>query len=242
MSISTKVSLSLLAIILASAARATLLLTGAGNANPAGYSGPPPPPINSTWDPTYNTAYTYSNSNLTVTNSTTGYWLTLTQPTAYNIGTAGTGKVYFELTPTGFQSGSAYALGLAPHTGSSSNGGLSGYSNLTYLADGEFYVGRGTVNNIAPMVSGTVIAWAIDLATQQVWTKVGCGGQWNNSGSGDPVAEVAGISTLGGASFIAANMVIGYADNAPDSGAVTTVNTGAASWTCTPPTGYSPWH
>lgn len=184
-----------------------------------------------TWNPADLTAITLSNGNLTetATAAASGVRSTISFTTA--------GKFYFELrfnsaTPTSVAMG--IATGAASLTGAASTGANAAIVN-----------GAGTVNVngtnlgtglLGAFSNGGTLCVAWDVGAQHIWFRNGAAGNWNGSGTADPVTGVGNFSVaaLGtGTKFVYAGGVA--------TGTSAIANFGASAFVGTIPSGYGPW-
>lgn len=182
-----------------------------------------------TFDPAYKAAsVTLSNNNLTAT---------FVSGQSGILGTVGygSGKHYFEVTyVSGSSSGNA-SIGIAP-----SNETLNsqiGYNDntgaiATFQTSGNVYVSGSKLGSASGYgTHGNVLCVAVDSDDKLVWFRTN-NGNWNGSGTADPVAKVGGFSySYAGAMFPAV---------CTDSASVYTANF-TGNFTQTIPAGYRAW-
>jgi hypothetical protein len=137
-------------------------------------------------------------------------------------------------------------------TSNVSNGSLVGIANSSW-AFGTTFLGQDTngfswqqggpvlfngsnQGSIQTFTNGTVCCIAVDFGNSRIWFRSN-GGNWNNSGTADPVTNTGGIDI----SVMAAGpYFIGYrVDN--QTGAVVTGNFGGSAYAQTAPSGFGNW-
>ncbi|RAA28764.1 SPRY domain protein [Burkholderia multivorans] len=145
------------------------------------------------------------------------------------------GKYYFEVTFTsGSNSGNA-SVGIAPYNepltnqiGYDDNSGAVG----CFQNSGNIYINgsnKGSASSFSTV--GNVLGVAVDLDDKLVWFRTGTG-NWNGSGTADPVAKVGGISYTDTGKM--------YPAICTDSSTVFTANF-TGNFAGTKPAGYYPW-
>lgn len=143
------------------------------------------------------------------------------------------GPAYFEFTLGSALTGSI-TIGLAMP--GFNNGVLLGTTNnltVGYLQDGTVKVNGTTISTIATFAATNRIDCAVNPAEGLIWFRVN-GGNWNNSGTADPVALVGGISlsTMAAVNFWPAVSLTAVTNQS------VTANFSSGSFAGTPPTGY----
>lgn len=201
--------------------------------------------VGAVWDTTIQpTKMTYSNGNLTVTcGATCGSAGGAASSTlGYTPGSA-TALAYFEIN-TSFAVGSnLYQVGIADATTVASSL-ISGVGGVAYNEDGDFTIAGPPPATLPTYASGTVIAYAINWTTKLLWVKAGCAGVWNNNLNApgeNPATGVGGWPITGGGVNWNPSGVVHIAYSDFHAGNFATINDGATAFTCTVPSGYSPW-
>lgn len=102
------------------------------------------------------------------------------------------GKYYIETLYT-LTNSSSSSMGFAT-SAYDANVSLSGHA-VTFTGYGGLLV-NGTLVISFPLIlfSGVTICFAIDFTTQQIWARVGAGGQWNANALANPATNVGGVS------------------------------------------------
>ena len=151
-----------------------------------------------------------------------------------------TGKYYFEMEYThggggvSLLSASDSGTILSDFIGASSFGSaFTVYSNNTFGNYGVVAYGGSTFTNI-PAV-GNKVMFALDFSNGKGWCKLSTDSGWAGTGA-DPVAGTNPLFTWPGGSLVLfpAASINGSTDS-------TTLNTGQAAFTNTPPSGYTAW-
>ncbi|HHT8991157.1 TPA: SPRY domain-containing protein [Burkholderia cenocepacia] len=182
-----------------------------------------------TFNPGYkHSSIALSNGNLTATFSGTQ---------AVVLGTNGyaSGKHYFEIAFTSGSSSGNSSIGIAPGNEPLSN--QVGYDDnsgavAVFQGSGAIYINGSKVGSGSGFsTAGNVVGVAVDADQKLVWFRTGTG-QWNGSGTADPVAGTGGISYS-----IAGNV---FPVVCTDSSAVFTGNF-AGNFAGTIPTGFRAW-
>lgn len=161
-----------------------------------------------------------SDGNRTMTQNTGG-GIFAARGTLYGISS---GKYYGEATATGFGvASSSTSFGIANAAQSTGTFVGAGVGSCGYLASGDVRKDGSSIATYATYVSGSIIGWAVDLATLKIWFSKD--GAWQ---SGDPRAGAGGIT-------ISADTYYGMC--AAASGGIWTIP-GALAYL--PPPGYRP--
>jgi hypothetical protein len=195
------------------------------------------------WDPLYSGAASeiiLSNSNKTATPASgSPYNQLFGTPAQY------TGKKYFEFVPGGTTFVVAGVAGGGGHfkRGNGGNFGQRSYGQIGWANDGTVKACNNTgsiitVATIQTWATGNNCCVAVDLDTKLIWFRTN-GGNWNNNGSNDPVAEVGGID-LTWALTGASNNLIWPGANAGDTNAHV-LHLLSADFGQTVPSGYAQW-
>ncbi len=142
-----------------------------------------------------------------------------------------TGKRYFEALVV--FSGSSESIGLAnlsavltANVGSNANAG-------GYLANGNFGQPEGGYSGAASFTTGNVVQICYDPVAQRMWLGV------NNVFGGDPVAGTGGNSTAVGGTM--GTTLVPFFQGTFGSSGTMTLRCLAASFSYTPPSGFSAW-
>ena len=187
--------------------------------------------IGTAWNTLDTKASTLSSNNLVVT-SYTGASSNMGARSLFR----STGKYYFEGTYTTATSGDsgfgiANASALFNQLGSNALNGFMTYQGFTPYFNGAA-VSFGT---FGACPQGTTVGIAIDLSNTLLWVRQSAAGQWNGSGTADPVAGTGGFNYSAIGSSVAP---VGVPFNVGDA---FTLNVGNSAFVGTRPSGFSSW-
>ena len=162
-----------------------------------------------------------SGGNLVATSSGAGSVITTRRATG--------GFTYFEAVMTTLAGTPSIGLAASPY--SVSSGTLGNDNNgIAYRPSGVVALNNTTLSTIATYAQGDRVCVAVDQLNKAIWFKVNAG-NWNNSGTADPTANIGGISYATANAFNFAPALYASA-----TGTVWTAAFDAFNYT--PPTGY----
>lgn len=191
-------------------------------------------PTTATWDPATVSNVTLSGGNLVATNTTSGN----NQGVKVASTSAKTaGKYYFEMTVTirpsiGGNTGVGVATPASTYTNMGNNATIG---SEHFLSSGNIYSnGAFTGMTIGSRSAGDVIGIAIDFDNLKGWFRVAPAGNWNGSGTANPVTNTGGFTIPGGAMA----PIITF-DGSSGSGNIITANFGASAFTGAVPSGFT---
>ena len=180
-----------------------------------------------TWDATYETGlFTYSNSDLTVTNSAGA------NRHARSATGKSSGKFYFEVHD---EDGSLFAVGLGEDD-LPLGGGTHGTNRVGWQFSNNKDANNSSTGMGVNIKARTVIGVAIDLDNELYWIK-GDTDDWNNNASADPATGTAGFDLLDIATYAPLHI---YAGLEAGVNAATLV-TVPGDQTYTAPSGFGQW-
>lgn len=110
-------------------------------------------------------------------------------------------------------------------------------SGALFNGDTNFYVGNASVGNTGiSLAAGDVIDTATDIGHQNIWFRKN-GGNWNSSGTANPVTNTGGLSFAGitNSTYYAAALI---ENNGPTQ---ITADFGGSAYAHTPPSGFGNW-
>jgi len=196
-----------------------------------------------TWDPATVAAVTLSGGDLVATNTGT------TSPEqGARVAAAsgkGSGKYYFEMTPTVGGVGAKRAFGIGPPAPASNYTDLGNAVGgcLIYHANGQIWAnGAYTgITFIGVVAEDRIIRIAADLDNRKIWFSVleptgEVAGDWNDDAGNDPAANIGGV-TIPSGTMVPFCTFGGFAGTA---GQVYTANFGALAFSGTVPSGFQP--
>jgi len=197
-------------------------------------TGPPPPAAAfTTWSPSdKSVSVTLSNGNLTANNAASSLQGVRSVDRVYH------GKYYWEVSYDA-TNGSAGGVGVANGYITVNAGATAPNTASNFMVivnpNGNTYAGGSTVGtpSFGTIATGSIICFALDLDSRQLWIRVGATGNWNNNAAYAP-GGVGGISVpLLGSAYGA----YAYA-NFTQSAAQYTANFGATAFAGAVPSGY----
>lgn len=149
-----------------------------------------------------------------------------------------TGKWYLEWTPDEF-SGSFIGLGFGTAAATLNNYLGSQASSIGLISNGEVFRNGAAVSVLPRLVEGDNISAAIDLDNDLCFFRRN-GGNWNGSGTGNPVTGVGGLALNAGMVTASPAIFAGVSlQQSPlDS---STINTGQAAFAHPVPFGFTAW-
>ena len=191
-----------------------------------------------TWNPSDKSAnVVLSNGNLTAATTSTNSADQGVRSTT----SKSSGKFYFEVSfpgPAPFGADTGAGLTIAS-TILTSVGSSVANSIIAYGPTGNiYYNGSNTSISIGAAAIGDVAGFALDLANQRVWVRRN-GGNWNNSGTANPAANVGGINIS--AVFTSNAAYALYCCNSNNASGPYTTNFGATTFAFAAPSGFSGW-
>lgn len=186
----------------------------------------------STWNPgDSGSAWTFSLSNTKA--SLTNYFGT-TQVTR-GTRSRNSGKWYFEVVTTLFYSYGSVGIATSAHSLNASYLGQYSTGYGWMLNDGKVYYNASSSAYGTAGASGNTLGVAVDLDNNKLY--IAKNGTWQNSAN--PAAGTGGYSITNATYFPAADFrgLFQYTSTTTH-----TINTGASSFSYTPPSGFSAWH
>lgn len=223
----------MLAVGLACLSQAQVPMTGAGKGAPSSSGGGAV-----TWDTGHAFNITFTNVNLTITNTSVPSAFGNTRSTTSHT----SGKYYLEHTVDADDGLSAMGVGVCngSFTFSGQGVGLNNNSTAYYDSAATFLnsVDTGTTN--ISYTTADIIREAVDIDNQRIWwsrRRSGVDGPWNTGvgGTPNPITNTGGldISVLGATLYLCAEV--------ETSGEQFTTNFGATSFVGAVPTAFVPW-
>ncbi len=197
---------------------ATGIAAGGGVSNPA----------------TFDTGFTdpgitLSGANLVATSNTAAHYSTSMVQTLRT-----TGKFYWEIASAAFNNPE---LGMGNHSMPLNTfGGFDTNSWGVNPSNGNLFYNNAVHGNIGTSGPNGTCGFAVDLTARLLWFRIGAG-NWNGSGTADPVAGIGGFDI---STFTAGS--IGPYASLRTNGDQCTLNTGASPFANPQPTGYGMWN
>lgn len=195
--------------------------------------------VPATWDPATVTNVTLSGGNLIATNTGT---TSADQGARVASGSGKTsGKYYFEVTCTTLTVSAAldqnYGMGIGTTASSYTGMGNNGSTGSEVFHSGNIY-SNGSNSGVtlgATPLQGDVIGIAADLDNRKIWFRKSPSGNWNNSGSNDPVSNVGGVTVPSG------TMVpfVTFGGTGGSAGQAQTANFGGSAFSGAVPAGFT---
>jgi hypothetical protein len=143
-----------------------------------------------TWNPSDSIGLTFSNGNLTATNTSgSSVWYTCRSTPSFQKAN----KVYAEFTATSAGvSGSAVYLAVMNSQAALNQPGTDGNS-FGFNQDGTTLYNGSAGGTLAPWTTGDIICFAVDGNNNTLWVRVN-NGNWNNNGTANPATNTGGIA------------------------------------------------
>lgn len=196
-----------------------------------------------TFDPANKFQITLSGGNLAATNSVgAGQFGNVRSTTSHS-----TGLIYIEWTMTGAPTGGVF-IGLCNGSQSFASGFFGGGSVNAMILQSNVSGGNAGVLNlngsanlycVAPLATGDVDGWAINLPAAKVWARrnAGSGGViWNNDTIGNQNPAVG--SQVGGFDISSLGLPLFFFGDVETNAGTGTINTGGSPFAFGAPTGY----
>ena len=181
-----------------------------------------------TWNPADKVAsLTLSNGNLTVTSTL------LTDAAVRAVGSATTGKYYWEVTFNTIIDASEAGTGVIPLSTILTSVGIGNTGAGGGAANGAIFVNTAFIGINSAISAGGTMGLAFDAGAHLIWFRSSAAGQWNASGTANPATGV------GGANLGAAGVALYPYFRATKSGEVITANFGPAGFVGTVPAGFT---
>jgi hypothetical protein len=218
-----------------------LTLTGVGTVAAGAGGGP----VFATWDAAASKAgnwdFTLGNTKATCKTAYCGTGnqavVTSTNPVTP---TTETRKLYWEITPNFTGTPASNGVGMISAERYAAASDPNGPGGVVWAANGNVVADGGSPVVLGTYTTGTILSFAYDFSTKNLWLRPGCAGLWNNNAGANPATATGGGSLSGFWTTPTTAFIFGW-DGFNGNADGFTLNTGASGFACAVPSGFVRW-